>query len=474
MASASPPPGGTRELLALAWPLVLSNSFMTFQMTVDRVLLSRYQADAVGAAIAAVLFYWTPLTLLQQTAAYATAFVAQYTGAGRPQRVGPAVWQALHFGLVSGLAFLGLSWLAEPLARLGNHAPEMQALEAEYFRILCYAALPNVLMAAACAFFAGRGDSRTVLLVNAAGSVVNAALAFWWIFGGFGIPALGITGAGWAYVAASWVSAVVALGLMLRPRYREEYATLTGWRPEPELMGRLMWYGLPTGLQWALEGLAFTVFVLLIGRMGAAEQSATSIAVTINMVAFLPMMGVGQAVEILVGQRLGQDRPDLAERTTYAGYYVACAYMAVCALLFVLTPVMFVAPFENSHEPEKWAPVAAMVPVILRFVAVYSLFDSINAVFSFALRGAGDTRFVTAVSLSLAWPLMVLPTWWALETGRGLYWPWGFASAYIIAMAGVFVLRFRHGKWKSMRVIETVPPEAEGEPQLAGTGEGGA
>ena len=80
-----------------------------------------------------------------------------------------------------------------------------------------------------------------------------------------------------------------------------------------------------------------------------------------------------------------------------------------------------------------------------------------SLVFSFALRGAGDTRFVTVVALGLAWPLMVLPTWAASYYGWGLYWAWAFASAYIIALALTFLLRFRTGKWKSMRVIEQVP-----------------
>jgi MATE family multidrug resistance protein len=95
-----------------------------------------------------------------------------------------------------------------------------------------------------------------------------------------------------------------------------------------------------------------------------------------------------------------------------------------------------------------------LVPVLLRFVAVYSLFDSMNLVFSFALKGAGDTRYVTLVSLLLAWPLMVLPTWAALEYSWGLLAAWSFASTYVIVQALLFWLRFVGGKWRSMRVIE--------------------
>ena len=94
-------------------------------------------------------------------------------------------------------------------------------------------------------------------------------------------------------------------------------------------------------------------------------------------------------------------------------------------------------------------------------MAVYSVADSINVTFSFALRGAGDTRFVSLLTFALAWPIMVVPTYLAVRTGASIYWPWGFATAYILAMAICFYLRFRSGRWKTMRVIESAPIEAK-------------
>jgi MATE family multidrug resistance protein len=447
--------GGVGELLRLAWPLVLSNGLWTLQITLDRVLLSRSSSEAVGAAMVAVMLIWTPLALLQSTAAYSMTFVAQYTGAGQPHRVGPAVWQALHFSTAAGLAFAALAPLAGPLAALAGHAPALQALEADYFRCLCFSALPTLLTAAASGFFAGRGDSSTVLVLNAAGLVVNAVLAYAWIFPHGSFPGWGIVGAGWATVAGTSTSAVLALGLMLRRRYRAAYRTASGWRFDADLFRRLLRYGLPAGLSVALDTLAFTVFLLLIGRLGEAQLSATGIAFTLNLVVVLPPFGVAQAVAILVGQRLGEGRPDLAARTTWTGLALAVTYMAAVGLVFVLLPGPLVGLFRSDQDPALWRDVAALVPVLLRFVAVYSLFDSMNLVLSSALRGAGDTRFVTAAMVVLSWPVMVLPTWAAWAHGWGLYWAWTFASAYIIVLAVTFLLRFRGGRWREMRVIET-------------------
>jgi Na+-driven multidrug efflux pump len=92
------------ELLALAWPLIVSNSFWTLQIALDRILLSRHSAAEVAAAMPAAILFWTPFNLIFCTASYATTFVAQYTGAARPERVGPVVWQSIYFSIFAGLA----------------------------------------------------------------------------------------------------------------------------------------------------------------------------------------------------------------------------------------------------------------------------------------------------------------------------------------------------------------------------------
>jgi MATE family multidrug resistance protein len=449
-------PGGYRELLRLALPLILSNSFWTLQITIDRVLLGHYSSDAVGAAVAAVMLFWAPFALLQYTAAYASTFVAQYLGAGRPHRAGPVVWQALHFSILGGVAFLLLVPVARPMASLLGHDSSIEALEATYFGALSFAALPMLITGAVLAFFIGRGDNWTVLVVNGFGLTVNGLLGYAWILGRWGFPAGGIEGAGWATVVGSWASAVLALVLFLRPRYRAEFQTSAGWRLDLSLFRRLLRFGLPSGVQVGLDVLAFALFTVLVGKMGKAELSASGVAFTLNVITVLPSLGIGQAVAVLVGRRLGEDRPDLAERSTWTGVKLTGAWMLLMAVIYVTLPDLLASFFRpaGAAGAGDWLAVAALVPVLLRFTAVYSLFDGMNLIFSYALKGAGDTRFVTAVMLVLSWPMMVLPTWLAQREGWGILWAWGFASAYIIGLAMVFLARFRGGRWKAMRVIE--------------------
>jgi MATE family multidrug resistance protein len=447
-------PGGGWELLRLALPFILSNLFWTLQITIDRILLYGLGSEAVAAYTPAVTVFWTPLILLQTTAAYASTFVAQYIGAGRPHRIGPAVWQSLYFAVVTGVLLLGLIPLAPLIFQLAAHAPPLPELETTYFCCLCYSALPFLVTAAASSFFAGRGDSWTVMLINVAGLVVNAVFASLLIFGYGGLPRLEIAGAGWATVIGTSVSALLALVLMLRPAYRTEFATASGWRPDFQLLGRLLYYGLPGGVQVGLDVFAFALFTVLVARLGTVEAAATSIAFAVNMLAFMPPLGIGLAVQVLVGQRLGENRPDLAARSTWTAFRLAWLYMAAVALLYVLLPDVFLWIFQSKTDQVKRSQVAALVPGLLRFVAVYSLFDSMTAVFSFALKGAGDTLFVSLAAVVLSWPLMVVPTWLAWYYHWGLWWAWTFASSYVIALGLTFLVRFRMGRWRSMRVIE--------------------
>lgn len=469
----APPPGagGSRELLTLAAPLIISQSFLTVQVLVDTYLLAKHNTEEMAASFPAVMWYWLAFGLLSVTAGYTSTFVAQYTGAGRPHRVGPAVWQGIYFAAGAGLLFMLMSPAAPFLISLGGHAERVQPLEATYLSCLAFAGLPMLVMHAVNGFFSGRGQTWTVLLVEAFGTCVNIGCALLLIFGRWGLPEMGIEGAGWATVIGSWASAVLGLTLFLGKRFREQYATLAGWRFEAALFRRLMKYGGPAGMQVFLDVLVFHLFTLFVGRLGTAELGATTLAIRFNMIAFLPTMGLAQAVCILVGQRLGADRPDLAEKSAYTGLRWTTGYMGLVAATYLLIPGVLVSGFApDGDDPAKlaeYAAIAAIVPGLLACVAVYCVADAVNLTFAFALRGAGDTRYVTWLTFALAWPVMVVPTYFVVLYGGSIYWAWAFATAFIGVMAVCFWFRFRSGKWKSMRVIEPGVAEEEAEPAAA-------
>jgi multidrug resistance protein, MATE family len=467
--------GGWGEMLRLAWPFILSNSFWTLQLLFDRVMLSRYGARhgtyEVGAAMASGILFWVPLSLAQGIAGYVTTFVAQYMGAGQRHRIGPAIWQALYFSVLAGIAFLVLVPLAAPIVALGKHSESLQILEATFLRCLAFSGLPTLLTISACSFFAGRGESGIVLLINVTGMAVYGVLASVLIFGNdtLHIPDTGIAGAGWAGVGGSCTSAVLGLALLFRPRFEAVYRTVSGWQFDADLFRRLMRFGVPNGLGAALDPLIFSFFTQFVGQINEVALAATSITFTLNLVVVLPALGIGQAVEVLVGKRLGENRPDVAARSAWTGLKIILMFTFVVALVFLFSPGPLIELFGGTEGGSAAREeIAELVPILLRFVVVYCFFDTMNLVFSFALRGAGDTRFVTVVALIFAWPVMVLPTWYVVGPDRGLYWAWTFASLYVILLALTFLFRFLQGRWRSMRVIEDAPADVPAFEGMAG------
>ena len=244
-------------------------------------------------------------------------------------------------------------------------------------------------------------------------------------------------------------------------------ATLLLMLLEPWLVARLVRFGMPTGLQYSLEVSAFAVFMVIVGRIGTAELAASGIAFNLNMIVFMPMVGLSVAVSSLVGRYLGAERPDTAERAVGSALAMSFVYMAACGLLYLFGAPFLLAPYAAGADPATWPGISAIATVLLRFVAVYSIFDMMNLVHVAGLRGAGDTVHPMALTFVLAWVAMLGPAWVGCVTfGAGVYFAWATASGYVLLLGLLMRQRFRTGRWRSMRVIEPAPLGA-----VAGTAE---
>jgi MATE family multidrug resistance protein len=448
-------PGGYREVLVVAIPLILSTATWSVQHFVDRMFLTWYSPEAIAAAMPAGMLNFSMTSIFMGTAGYLSTFVAQYYGAKRYHRIGPALWQGVYVSLLGGLVIVCAIPFAEPIFSLVGHSPLVQQNEVAYFQILCLGGGAYAASYALSGFFSGRGKTWPVLWVNVATTVVNLVLDYALIFGHWGFPDLGIRGAGIATVVAGVFELLMFLALLGSGSNNDTFHTIKGWRLERDLFVRLLRYGFPSGVQFFLEMAGFTAFVLLVGRLGIASLAATNIAFNINTLAFMPMIGCGIAVSVLVGQYLGGEKPDYAQSVVYSGFHLTLVYMISIAAAYVLVPDVFVAPFALRADPGGFSEIYGYSIVLLRFVAVYSIFDTMNIIFCSAIKGAGDTRYVMLITVILSVFVFVVPVYLAVVIFEfGLMVAWVFATAYIILLGFIFYFRFLGGKWKTMRVIE--------------------
>ncbi|MCX5633759.1 MAG: MATE family efflux transporter [Phycisphaerae bacterium] len=460
--------GGSAEVLKIAFPLILSTSAMTLQMFVDRVFLMWYDRDAMSAAMLGGILSFVFFSFFLGTATYANTFVSQYDGAKRKERIGPAVWQSIYFSVAAGLIMAAIALFAKPLIALVGHEPAIANYELVYFKILLIGSMPGIVDASLSCFLTGRGKTWTVLWVNVVKTVINAVLDYAMIFGKFGFPKWGIGGAAIATVIASVVTCVIYFVIFLLPAHRKSFCT-TNYTFDRELFGRLMKFGIPSGVQFMLDILGFTLFVVFVGRIDAVSFAASSMVLQINTLSFMPMIGFGMATSVLVGRALGADKPQIAQKTTYTAAKLTFGYMIAVAAGYWLFPNVFMLPFEARASAEQMDAMRPIAKTLLYFVSFYCIFDTGNIVFSAALKGAGDTKFVMYVSIVLNWLIMVIPSWAAVTFLQGrarLYVAWLALTGYVCALAILFLLRFLTGKWKTMRVIEKVPVLPDAMPAM--------
>lgn len=447
--------GGYRELVVLSVPLIITTASWSLQQFVDRMFLSWYSAEAIAAVVPSGMLNFTIMSIFMGTCSYTTTFVAQYHGAGKNHRAGRAVWQGIYLSIAGALVLLLFVPFSREIFDLVGHDVSIRENESVYFSILCAGSWGPLASSAIAGFFSGRGITWPVLWVNFTGTVVNIILDYILIFGKLGFPAMGVRGAAIATVIAGFSVLAIYLFMFFYPSHEREFCTRSGWRPEKRLFARIIRFGFPAGLQFFVEMSTFTLFILIIGRIGMMELAASNIVFNINSISFMPILGLGIGITILTGQYLGKNLPDTAERSVYAGFRISFVYMFLTGLVYILMPWLPVEPFMRGADAQRLFEMRGMAELLLRFVALYSFFDAMSITFSSALKGAGDTSFVMKGILLVALFSLIIPTWTAVfYFNAGIYACWWILSLYALLLGIMFYLRFRSGKWKGMRVIE--------------------
>lgn len=449
-----------REVLKVCLPLVISLSATTVMEFTDRVFLANYSIDAIAAALPAGITSYLFLAFFGGVGGYAGVFIAQYTGRGEPQKIGTVLWQGIYFTLASGaLLWLLAIFATKPLFLLAGHPESVRQLEEIYFSILCKGSVLHLAMVTLAAFFTGRGLTRPVMVITFLGVLINIPLDFALIFGRWGLPHLGIEGAAIATVTAWGVNVLFLTALVFTRKNDLRFGVFANYRFDRKIFARLMRFGIPGALQFTMDILAFTLFILLVGRIGKAELAATNIVLSINALAFMPSMGVSQGMSVLVGQALGRKKPALAAYYVWSGCQLLVLYILAIDLIFLFVPDFVLAPFMASEESAASQQLLLTYGrTLLRIVCAYLFFDALYMVFSGALRGAGDTRFMM-LAIGIAAPLfLVLPVYIGIEYfSISVTTAWLFVLLFVTVLFLLAWLRYRRGNWKKMLVIEDGP-----------------
>lgn len=442
-----------REMITLALPMVISQGCETVLIFTDRVFLSRLGPVPMSAAMAGGLTAFMMMTFFIGLTGYVTALAAQYLGAGRKSGCALVTSQAALLALLAAPLILAARPLAHAFFRFMNLPAQQLAQQAIYFDILLYGTVLVLLRNCLSSFFSGIGRTRVVMFSAMTAMAVNVGANYVLIFGKLGLPALGLRGAAYGTLLGSFCGLLVLLHSYLGRENRNAFQVRAALRFDRAVMAKLLRYGSPAGVEMFLNLLAFTSMIMLFHGHGLVTAAAVTIVFNWDLVSFVPLLGIQIGVVSLVGRYQGAGRPDIAERATRSGLKMACSYSLAILVLFVSLPTELVAVFEPRQASAIFSQAAPLATSMLRLAAFYVLADAVIVVFSGALRGAGDTLWAMCASVSMHWLLVPVLALFLKVLALPPLPAWRAIVAFILIFSGVFYLRYRSGKWKSLAVV---------------------
>lgn len=450
--------GSMSELVRVAAPLMLSAGSYSLMNVADRIVLNGYSQDALAAITPASMLHWTVVCIPVGTILYANTFISQYDGAGRKDSMMGSLWQAIWLSLIAGVLLLASLPLTRPLLTLTGHSANVAELEAQYFNTLC-AGSPVLLLATALScFFNGRRRTSIVMCISFASVFVNLGIDYLLVYGIGPFPELGIRGAAIATVIARCGEVLIFALLIVRESAREQLPLMACRALDSELLRKFLRYGVPSGLHYFVDCSGFTMFLLIIGNLSEEDLAATNLAFSVNGLIFIPLVGFGTAIQTLVGHHIGARKIAAARQTTRNAVWLGILWTGVTALLLTAFPEICLRPFFLfSEQPAgDWAAegsIARTASTLLRFVAVYSVFDALAVVFSSALRGAGDTVYPMLITLLSSWLVMVLPAMLIIRSDNpSVSRLWITCAAHITLSGLCMWMRYLTGRWQKLQL----------------------
>ena len=397
------------EIWKVAYPLIITNASFTVMQVADRKFLSMSSTDDVAASMPGGILSFTLFTLFSATAGFSNAIVSQYNGAGDKAACARIPWAGTVFAIASGLFCMAvLPFVGEAVVALGGHSSSLMMRENEYFQMLVPSEIFILLSISFCSFFSGRGKTWYITAVHGSSCALNIVLDYILIFGKLGFPALGIVGAGLATSLSCAFGAILAFGFFMFQK-QSEYPTRNFRSFRFPDLGRIIKFGAPNGIEVFFSVASFTVITFLIGRLGNIQLAANTIALTINMLSFLPMLGMAEATSIVTGKYIGMNDLRSAEKTARSSWKMSMVYISLTSIFYFCFPYLLFDIFrpEDPAALADFKEVLKYAPAIMFWAAMNNIFNTTRFIYLGALSGAGDTKIPMMIVIACAWGILV-------------------------------------------------------------------
>lgn len=436
-----------RAIILLAIPMVLEMLTQSLFGVVDVYFVGKLGADAVSAVgmtdSLMVLIYALGMGLSMAAA----ATVARRIGEKDKEAASVAALQALVVTLLVSIpvAIIGVVYASDLMALMGASASVIE-VGSTYCAILFGTNILILLLFLINAIFRGAGDAVVAMKVLWLANLINIFLDPALIFGWGPFPELGVTGAAIATTIGRGIGVLYQLYILIGGKSRIQLF-LNKLRLDREIMTRLIKISLPGIVQYGVATASWMLLFRVIAIFGSEAMAGYTIAIRIFIFALMPSWGMGNAAATLVGQNLGAQQPERAERSVWITAFINAA------CLFFVSIGMFIGAEPLVRIFTSEAAVIEIGTSCLQIVSITYIFFAFGMVTVQAFNGAGDTRTPTWINLISYWLLQIPLAYYlsvTLEWGvDGAFWAIAIAQA---ALAVISIIWFKRGTWKKQEV----------------------
>lgn len=425
-----------RYNLKLSFPVILGLLGHTFVGFADNIMVGQLGTAELAAVSLGNSFVFIAMSFGIGFSTAITPLVAEADGSGNVVDAKSALKHGLLLCTILGLSLFGLIMLCKPLMHLMKQPPEVVELAIPYIDLVAFSLVPLVIFQAFKQFSDGLSQTKYPMYVTLAGNAINIVLNYFLIFGTFGFPKLGITGAAIGTLVSRLVMVVLIWYVLKSKKKFHNYVTGFNFKKiEKKVMQKIMNLGFPSALQMFFEVAIFTAAIWLSGVLGKNPQAANQIALNLSSMTFMVGMGLGVAAMIRVGNQKGlQNYTDL-RRIAKSIFLLTLLLEVVFAGLFLLfrhwLPTIYLDVNDVSNMVDN-TEVIIITAELLLIAAFFQISDGIQVVVLGALRGLQDVKIPTAITFVAYW-LIGFPICFYL----GLYTPLKSMGIWIGLLAGL-------------------------------------
>ena len=437
-----------KENLHLALPIVGSQLGHTLVHMADSIIVGHFTDTVQLAAVSLVNSIFMLILVIGLGISYGiTPLIAQENGRNNYNECGKLLSTSLIINICVGiilyiLVHFGVLLIIDHL----DQTPAVVGYAKPYLNLLSISIIPLLIFQTFKQFAEGLGFTKQAMFVSIWGNLLNVILGIIFVKGMFGIKPMGVSGVGLSTLIDRILMAIVMCIYVLRSQNFKKY--LINFKATFIDQGRaikIIKIGAPVAMQYSFEISAFSGAAVLIGTIGAVEQAAHQIAISLAAMTYMIASGVASAATIKTGNNFGKNNFDDLRKSAIASYHVILGFMAITAIIFIAANNLL--PFIITDDLAV-IKIAAQLLIIAGF---FQLFDGTQVVGLGVLRGIGDVNIPTFITFLAYW-VIGIPIGYLLgfKLGLGVNGIWYGLTLGLLSASILLFLRFQN-KTKALK-----------------------